>query len=474
MSSTSKKYRLLLYLGLFCLSFALRLIDIGLSPFWYDEIISVKDTFLEFGHIKHQSEWDSNPPFYYYCLWIWKQIFGTTESGIRSFSAFFSSLSVLFVLKIAESFCTIWKAVLIAILFSLYPLVFYYAQEARCYSLLLFLITLNLWLTYRFLKAPTMTSALLLGVSDFLLFYTHYLTCLLLACQAILLLFYFRKVDRKLLVIGLVPLVLVLVRFTKKQYQFLFYSTALSNRTNNVELANGRALFQILIEIFENPLFLFVVFTSVIWYFLSGQKRSHEKPQNYFITYIITTPLACIFLLFIIGMHSNLFASRYLVFTIPITMLLFAVVKYPRFIIESVLGIFILFFASKLEFGKSKKMDFRTAGEVAKNIQINDKRKVIVQTHDLIPLFEYYYNMELFQNNDRQKAELMSKYHLLTIDRVDDLKSFSDTTFTSFLVLQTFHPKDDENKIDNYFESKGYIRFTTNSIEGIRLSYFSR
>ena len=79
----------------FILNFILKLFKIDSMPYSYDEIISVKDTLIDFGHIKHESEWDSNPPFYYYCLWIWEKIFGLSELGIRSFSVTFNSLTIV-------------------------------------------------------------------------------------------------------------------------------------------------------------------------------------------------------------------------------------------------------------------------------------------------------------------------------------------------------------------------------------------
>ena len=79
----------------FIINLIIKLYRIDFVPFSHDEIISVKDTLLDFGHIKHESEWDTNPPFYYYSLWVWEKIFGLSELGIRSFSAVFSSATIL-------------------------------------------------------------------------------------------------------------------------------------------------------------------------------------------------------------------------------------------------------------------------------------------------------------------------------------------------------------------------------------------
>jgi uncharacterized membrane protein len=98
----SKKQILLLALIIFIANFILKLIHIGSSSLWYDEIISCNDTQLYWGHIKHEAEWDKNPPFYHYALWVWSKFFGKTEIALRSMSAFFSALTgvVLFYFQI--------------------------------------------------------------------------------------------------------------------------------------------------------------------------------------------------------------------------------------------------------------------------------------------------------------------------------------------------------------------------------------
>src|SRR4051812_43267626 len=81
---------------LFSLNFVLKIYHLNAQPIWFDESISVKTSLLHFGHIKHVSEWDNNPPFYYYCLWIWTKVFGISEFSVRSLSVLFLSLSASF------------------------------------------------------------------------------------------------------------------------------------------------------------------------------------------------------------------------------------------------------------------------------------------------------------------------------------------------------------------------------------------
>src|SRR5687768_1936035 len=83
--------------------------------FWHDEAFSLYYSQQHWGHIKHISEWDINPPLYYYFLSIWQNLFGNTEYAVRFSSVIFSALAggMLF-LFCARNFnrSTGWLAVL--------------------------------------------------------------------------------------------------------------------------------------------------------------------------------------------------------------------------------------------------------------------------------------------------------------------------------------------------------------------------
>src|SRR3990167_2729194 len=81
---------------------------------------------------------DFHPPFYYLFMKYWVNIFGYSEISLRLPSVIFALLTVYLVYKMFGKIA--------AILLATAPLLFYYAQEARMYSLTTFLVTLVFYL----------------------------------------------------------------------------------------------------------------------------------------------------------------------------------------------------------------------------------------------------------------------------------------------------------------------------------------
>src|SRR5437016_10859241 len=90
----------------------------------------------------------TNPPLYYLLLHLWMDWFGTTESAIRSLCVVPSLFSVWLIYHFAERLFTRGIAYLAAVYQAVSTFQIYYAQEGRCFSLLvsiLLLATLSLW-----------------------------------------------------------------------------------------------------------------------------------------------------------------------------------------------------------------------------------------------------------------------------------------------------------------------------------------
>lgn len=225
----SKRNLLLVSLVVFVVNFCFKLLEIGSSSFWHDEALSVKNTFLEFGHIKHESEWDANPPFYYYCLWIWTRLFGWTELAVRSMSALFSGLAAGVFFYFLQRRQGLRSAVLLSLLFLLHPFLYYYAQEARSYSLVVLLILLNIVCTENYYQERSYKNAAILGLLNFLLIYTHYITGLYVFVQFIVLVSDGKYLGRTF-VSYLFTGILVLIRFTAKQYKVIFFLLILAKQ----------------------------------------------------------------------------------------------------------------------------------------------------------------------------------------------------------------------------------------------------
>jgi uncharacterized membrane protein len=456
---------------IFLLNFLFKLYRISAPSLWYDEIISANDTLLDFGHIKHEAEWDKNPPFYHYVLWIWSKFFGVSELALRSMSVFFNSMTAVVIFLFVTQLSSQLKGILSSIIFSVHPFLFYYAQEARCYSFLMFLVIVNLVLLYRYINTPSYWNAFLVGFTNFLMFYTHYLTALLIFCQFVYIIFYHRRSILLLAVIYLTPVVLVLVRFTQKQYQVLFFSQEMSRAKSNVPLAELVHLDLALNQMFTSYLIL-IVFLLVAFYFFI-KKGTNPSPNRSFKGFIIILPLACIILLFLLGKWTNVFHERYLIFCMPYIFISLFLPVSEKLMMYVIFAFTLFIELYHLKFNQSKRMDYKFAAYLAKEIKKKNDLNIIIQTHDVISLFMYYYDREKYLSKSSTSPEVLRNENIYYIDTYEDFLRTGFDTLKPVLLLQTYQKLRDEDSIEEYFNARKYSRFTTKSIENVKLTYLN-
>ncbi|MGD0907208.1 MAG: glycosyltransferase family 39 protein [Candidatus Acidiferrales bacterium] len=124
----------------------LRFLGLGRQSLWLDEMGSWWFASRDLSHVLRSEP--TNPPLYYLLLHAWMGWFGTSESAIRSLSIVPSLLSVWLIFRFSRQLFNRGIAYLAAIYLAISTFQIYYAQEARCFSLLvsiLLLATLCLW-----------------------------------------------------------------------------------------------------------------------------------------------------------------------------------------------------------------------------------------------------------------------------------------------------------------------------------------
>lgn len=132
------------------ISLLLRFFLLGHQSLWYDEGMSlyyadsktIQEALLK---ILSREAGDKYQPLYYLLLFSWRAVFGETEFALRSFSALLGvgSVIVLYLttLKLYGKNHALWSSILLAC--SSFGI--YYSQEARPYSLLIFLTVTQLY-----------------------------------------------------------------------------------------------------------------------------------------------------------------------------------------------------------------------------------------------------------------------------------------------------------------------------------------
>ena len=127
------------------LAAVLRFVDLGAQGFWFDESNTALLVHLSpgrmLGLIPHR---ESTPPFYYIVLWVWARIFGFGEAGLRSYSAVLGVATVPVLYFATARLVTRRAALFVAAFAACNPLLVWYSQEARSYSMLVFMSALTL------------------------------------------------------------------------------------------------------------------------------------------------------------------------------------------------------------------------------------------------------------------------------------------------------------------------------------------
>jgi mannosyltransferase len=184
---------LLALLALLLLAFALRVHRLPAQSLWYDEGVSWYLTRMSPPALTVWTANDIQPPLYYYLLWLWVRLAGTSEYALRFPSVFFGVLTLPLLWVTARRLLGMRAAWLAALLLALSPLHVYYAQEARMYTLLTFLGLLSSYLLLRLLNNPSVNlqspylwSYVLTIVAAL---YTHYFAFFLLAAHVLYVLY---------------------------------------------------------------------------------------------------------------------------------------------------------------------------------------------------------------------------------------------------------------------------------------------
>lgn len=186
MKRVHKSIFLFLILGL-----VLRLVNLNQS-LWLDEGIqwwattslSFRELIIDYGKA------DFNPPLMYIIHFFWTKLFGISEISLRLPSVFFGLGTIYVVYKITQLIiknkrislfsirCSLPE--LAALLIATAPLLIYYSQEARAYSLSAFLATTSIYYLLLYKKNKKITYAVFYTVFTTLMLYSHYQTWLLL------------------------------------------------------------------------------------------------------------------------------------------------------------------------------------------------------------------------------------------------------------------------------------------------------
>jgi uncharacterized membrane protein len=127
------------------LALVLRFCCLDAQSLWNDEGTSVAVAQRDVATIVRDAAHDIHPPFYYLLLHGWVRLLGTTETAVRSLSAFLGVILVAVTCGLGRLLVGQGPGLLAALLVAINPFQVYYSQEARMYVLLALLTAGSVW-----------------------------------------------------------------------------------------------------------------------------------------------------------------------------------------------------------------------------------------------------------------------------------------------------------------------------------------
>ena len=166
---------------------ALRFATLDAQSLWYDEAVTARLLGASLGAMLEAiPDSESTPPLYYVLGWLWAQLFGTGEAGLRSLPALLGTATIPVAWALGRRLAGDRAGLAAAALIAVNPMLVWFSQEARAYALLALLGALSALLWLRALERPQDAGRLLAwGAVAAALLATHYYAAFLVAPQAV-------------------------------------------------------------------------------------------------------------------------------------------------------------------------------------------------------------------------------------------------------------------------------------------------
>jgi mannosyltransferase len=172
--------------GIVAIGAAIRFSTLDQQSFWLDEATTWGIVSHGLGHVLSTvPKTESTPPLYYVLVWLWTQLFGTGEVGLRSFSALCGTLTIPVMWAVGRRLASERIGLVAALVTAVNPLLFWYSQEARTYALLVLLSALSLLAFLRALEEPSRGRLVAWGAIGALTVLAHYFGAFIVGGEAL-------------------------------------------------------------------------------------------------------------------------------------------------------------------------------------------------------------------------------------------------------------------------------------------------
>jgi 4-amino-4-deoxy-L-arabinose transferase-like glycosyltransferase len=304
--------------GAILLALFLSFTNIDARSLWFDEAYSVGLTALDWSVfqailINHEA----NMGLYSVLLKVWVGIMGSSEYSVRSLSALTAVGSVPILYLIGCRLFNTRVGITAALLLAANPFFIRYSQEARSYSLVLFLVSLAGYFFLRFVDAPSVKNRTIYICATVLAAYSHFFALLIPVCHAASLTLMKQKAVRLLnitltfSIIGVLVLPLIVFILAKDSGQVSWIPP--------VDILSLPRLFFAFSGLVDLPMVIVCLLLFPIGLFNLLQKSwkqplSRKTWQSGFTVIWLVLPIAIVM---IVSLLKPLFVTRYFIVSFP-------------------------------------------------------------------------------------------------------------------------------------------------------------
>lgn len=166
---------------------------------WFDEMLTYNysSKSFPFGIIKTLLRYDYHMPLYYMFAHIWMKFFGTDDIVLRCSSVMWGVLTIPAFFFLGKIYRSKTLGYFLAVIACLSPVLIYFSQEFRFYSMLMFFATLSIIAFLKLIENFDKKYLVLFGISNLIILYIYTMGMLFVSVEFFLLLvhFYLYKKD---------------------------------------------------------------------------------------------------------------------------------------------------------------------------------------------------------------------------------------------------------------------------------------
>ncbi|MGV8086217.1 MAG: glycosyltransferase family 39 protein [Candidatus Woesearchaeota archaeon] len=419
-----------------------RIVDISNESYWVDEILTIRQGQATASTLNLYLEGEMHMPLYIFLMWGWIHIFGISEIATRIFSAIFGIFSVYIIYLIGKKLFNKKIGIYSSLILALSPIAVYYSQEARLYSMFMFIVLLSFYTFILYLEKGERKYLIWYIIINILMLYTNIFAFVVLGIHALWVLIKNRLRLKEIVialaisVLSLIPIIMRIAvqysNFDKSDKSWLLPSID-KIIMMLIHYAGGIGLLIVECVIIILGIFFCRRKNKVINNNINTKNYTTKKTKNYNtknktgntdaenknnILILIAWAIIPIIMVFILSIIQPLYHERYLLFTLPAYILIISFyISEFKYSYQKILIILIILLSSYSLIIQHQNVDKDNWRSVSKFLKDNVKEDdyLLITPYYHQESLTYYYNSQCFEEIFMEHCNFVTK-KIITIN----------------------------------------------------------